>query len=400
MSSMDKYIFTNIDALNRAEFLPNFAPVPSFDFLNSITMNKNCMNEKEIESFARINVNEFISQLYGCIEQDVYYMLNYAYDFLLNYFVPDSSEPNYIDDAILYWHTYDEDVKEDKDNELLNKYLKAIKKHNSFFSDLIIYNESNDKIKVSKLCPNFGLYVYKNIKDMFWCKSGKNEYDKYLLCRFLKSETCNFTESEFYLLEQITNINSVLTLSYLLSNYISTNAAKNLMENTDDSKIGKEIKQLILSVASSPLLYSKREILKKIFDESKKYMNLETEFDNTIKYITTQFNMISQILSCSLYNELHNKFPENWIKMSNNALETEKQRNEQEFISNHPNYQKKSLIKDNSVIGLFSKLKKANTKEGFLNVYIQKSFIDIINAPPKDSVMDYDEYKKIIDNNK
>ena len=388
---MDRYIFKNIYALNNARILANIASISSFDVLHSITFNKDFMNETELESFARINLNEFISQLYGCIEQDIYYMLNYTYDFMMKYYVFGQSELNYIDDAISYWGEYDKEIINDDKNVLFNRYLKAINKNKPFFHELIIYDKSHDILKVSKLCPNFGLYVYKNVRDMFWYRSGKNEYDKYLLSRFLKVEECKFSDSEYYLLEQITNINSVLTLSDLLSQHISTDTAKSLMENTEDSRVGKEINKLILSVASSPLIYSKSDILKKVFDETKKHMNLETDFIYAIKYITIQFNMISNVLSCSLYDELHNRFPKNCINMTDEELKKEKMINEQKFVSTHPNYLKNCLIKNKSLIKSFSEIKKANKKDGYLNVYIQKSFIDIINAPPKDSAMDWEE---------
>lgn len=121
---------------------------------------------------------------------------------------------------------FDDEINRDGES-LFETFIKNQHELSSILPNLLVYSEKDIFLKVSKLCPNLGLYMFKNLGDLFWYGNNlKKNKDKFLVSRFLKVEDCYFEDSEYYILECLTNINSVCVISEMLEDILPTQKAK------------------------------------------------------------------------------------------------------------------------------------------------------------------------------
>lgn len=359
--------------------------VEPIDRYNRLLYDNDFANLQELKGFAICNLNEFIDDMAEFLEIDVYNYINFTCDYLLNYLEKDTISGeykySYFPDALQEWASVDEDIEKDSNQKLTDAFIKNRHKMNMLFPEHVIYDEDKMCLMVSKHCPNFGLYIFKNFKDMFWYGNNMDKSnDKFLTSRFIKAEGCSFTDSDYYIFEKITNINTVVTLTNILSRVLNTESARSLLENTTEQKFKGEIDGLIKILADSSLTYSKSMVIDRIFKEAEKYMDLQGEFNRTLRYVGLQFLKVSEIFETSVKIMAYKRFYEylGTAYSINSAMIKEiKRRNRKDFGSKYPN--KNSVIKDESLSKQFATIKKVNTLSGYLNSYIQKKFIYHIN---------------------
>lgn len=173
-----------------------YLPMSNFDLYYSLISNTDFMNLQDLQGFAIKNLQNFIKELFDYVIPDIYNWINFTCDYLLKFHFPKIN-------ALEYWENFDEQIEKDTSQKLYNFFIKHFKTLKPPICDHLIYDDTDFSLKVSPLCPNFGLYVYKNLKDMFWYKDNmKKRYDRFLLNRFLKAESCSFTDSDYYILEK------------------------------------------------------------------------------------------------------------------------------------------------------------------------------------------------------
>lgn len=367
--------------------------VSPFEKYYTIQYNDDFSNLQELNGFAMSNLSKFITEMSGFIEIDVYNYINFTCDYLLNYLEKDINgeyKYRYFPDALQEWAKVDDEIENDTEQKLFDAYIKNRHKLNVLFPEHLVYDEEAMRLKVSKLCPHFGLYVYKNFKDMFWYGNNmQKSNDKFLLNRFLKVEKCYFTDSDYYVLEKITNINTVITLTEIFGSALSTESARALSDTDAGLKYKNEIDNLIRIIAESSLTYSKSQIIGKLFKEAEKHMDLQGEFNRTLRYVGMQFLKVKDIFEESVRIIAYNRFYK-YIGNINNAtpamIEKVKEKNKKEFEENH--IVQRGLIKDSNLSHQFADIRKVNTLSGYLNSYIQKRFIYHINYAEKTKMID------------
>lgn len=320
-------------------------------------------------------------------------MINFTCDYLQNYLHLASDEKydrSYIYDAVSYWcEHHDPDLNED-DKTNIENFVKDCIHLNDIVPELFICSDNDNKnikekvLKVSKLCPGFGLYVFKNLKDMFWYRNNMtNNYTKFLLCNFLKAEQCGFADSDFYILEKLTNVNSAVVMANALFEHISTKNAEWLMKQDEKTYFRHEIDITIQAIAKSELTYSKAFILSILFEKASEEFDFRGEFNLSLRFVRCQFLEIAAILEQYVKEEAYNRF----YKMLENKKEDItlddidyiKRLNYEIFSKKDPYYRKDNVIKNEKAAFEFTGVKKTNSVRGCINVYIQKKFISYLN---------------------
>lgn len=221
------------------------------------------INSRELQSVANYELSGFIKQMFEFVEPDIYYYINYTCDYLLNYLYPfykengtNEEKYKYVD-ALEHWRKYDDEIKNDTDQKILTSFLRNRKNFKFPFPQIII-GDDKKPLKVLKLCPNLGLYVYKNFKDMYWYgKNNIESHTRFLLSRLMKVEECHFSDTDYYIFEKLTNVNTAIEIAQKLSEVIDTKQAESLHEEKNTEKYKTIINKLIRSIAISPLMYSK-----------------------------------------------------------------------------------------------------------------------------------------------
>lgn len=359
-----------------------YLPMSNFDLYYSLISNTDFMNLQDLQGFAIKNLQKFIKELFDFVAPDIYNWINFTCDYLLKFHLQKIN-------ALEYWENFDKEIKEDPEQKTYNFFIKQFKTLNPPIKDHLIYDDTNFSIKVSQLCSNFGLYVYKNLKDMFWYKDNmEKRYDRFLLNRFLKAESCSFTDSDYYILEKITNINSVIELANKLSLVLSVEKAHALLNAAEDLRYKHEIDNLIQHISHSPLTFSKSKLINVLFCEAEKHMDFQGELNLTLRYVQIQFAKVNEILSGYLYCAAYKKFYEyadiiGSVSSDYYIAEIMKlnEADFQKYLSCEPAYLRDALIKDQISAYKFKNKTKANDTAGYLNAYIQKKFISAINYP-------------------
>jgi len=343
-----------------------------------------------LEAHAAIKLSEFVDELTDFLEVDIYNRINFTCDYLKNYFERDLENREidyaYHPDAISYWENYDDEL-DSTDEKFFDSFVRNRHRLKMILPEHLVYDENTKCLKVSKLCPGFGLYMFKNLKDMFWYdKNMTQTNDKFLLSRFLSAEKCYFTDSEYYVMEKLTNINSVIVIADALCDSMTFKNVKQLMTTTENSGFRQEIDGLTATVASSQLEYSKSLILKKLFDRAKAEFSFQGELNFALRFIWFQFKKIAMLFEHYVKEESYRcfyKYLGNGEYISIRDIEMVEQLNyenfRKSFLAKHPNYRNDRLIKDAKVSLNFESIKKVHDTPSCLNVYIQKQFISYIN---------------------
>lgn len=115
--------------------------------------------------------DELSDRLNEWIAPDVYYNINYTCDFLINCkynsYLDAISDDSYIKNPQNeIWYNRDKDLQNDFDCKYDEAFISGYEK----IKDYILYlvGCKNNDLYVSKICPNFGLYIYKNIQKIPW----------------------------------------------------------------------------------------------------------------------------------------------------------------------------------------------------------------------------------------
>lgn len=353
-----------------------------------------------LEARAAIKLSNFVDELTELLEIDIYNRINFTCDYLQNYFEKDSENREialaYFPDAISYWEGFDDDLDRD-DESKLDTFVRNRHKLQMILPEHLIYDETEKGLKVSKLCPNFGLYMYENLKGMFWYdKNMSKNYDRLLLSRFLKAEDCYFTDSEYFVLEKLTNINSVIVLADALSDSVTFKNAKQLMTTNDDLSFRQELDGLIKCIAQSELEYSKSLILKKLFAEAKKEFNLQSEFNFTLRYVGLQFVKIIRYFESYVRENAYRRFYKylgvDKTDINIDDIKKVEQLNYEKFNENflikYPDYRNERLIKNEKASLNFENITKVHDTPGYINVYIQQQFISYINNAERKALLE------------
>lgn len=346
-----------------------------------------------LQACGAIKLSEFVEDFIPFLEIDIYNMINFTCDYLQNdipFVCGEEDARSYFYDAVSYWSEH-HDSNVNKDDKIdINKFIEDCDPLKYIIPELFVYcDNDNENIKdkvlmVSKVCPGFGLYVFKNIKDMFWYRNNMTEnYTKFLLCNFLKAEQCSFADSDFYILEKLTNVNSAVVMANALYEHISSKNAKWLMEQDEITHFRNEIDLTIKAIAESTLTYSKAFILNILFEKAKKDFDFQGEFNLSLRFVRYQFFEIASSLERYVREVACTRF----YKMLDNKKENVtlddigyiKRLNHEEFLKKNPYYRKDNVIKIEEAAFSFIGVTKTNCVPAWINVYIQKKFISYLN---------------------
>lgn len=365
------------------------------------------LDSSELHSLAMVNLQSFYKELFGYVEIDIYNWINFTCDFLLNIDETDSKYTfSYIENAITYWASQEIPIlSQNKDTDYQSSFERNKKHLSRPFNKMI--KPKNKSLNILSLCPQFCLFIYTNPLSVLWKRTCPSEaFDKFLLRNFLEIESYNFTDSEYYIFEQLTNINSVIVLAYFLNSALKGDFLNILMKSERPAKLHNEIEDLIKNVASSPLIYSKSIILKKLFEEASKVFDIASELRHMIRYVNEQFMKINEIFTISNNCVLGapEKFAEYYLEViqrndkkadpsSKDTIEAIKELNSNHIkkLTSQKDYSmfsRNKLIKDQEISVPFFGIKKTHTGIGYANVYIQKLFIKhlIANNPNLDLI--------------
>ena len=122
-------------------------------------------------------------------------------------------------------------------------------------------------------------------------------------------------------------------------------------------------------------------------------MDLQGEFNRTLRYVGLQFIKANEIFETSVEIMAYKRFYE-YLGADGDINTTKiakiQERNRREFKEKYPDseYCKDQLVKDRSLSQQFANMKKVNTLSGYLNAYIQKKFIYQINYAERINPMD------------
>lgn len=277
--------------------------------------------------------DELSDRLNEWIAPDVYYNINYTCDFLINCkynsYLDAISDDSYIKNPQNeIWYNRDKDLQNDFDCKYDEAFISRYEK----IKDYILYlvGCKNNDLYVSKICPNFGLYIYKNIQKIPWYDQKlKKENKVCLLNTCLDAEQYNFTDSEYFIFEKMLSLNSVLKITeYILDNKIfSITEAKKLNEshtkrNKNPDETFEKRKYLIKDVIdrssgiSSQIAYSNVKILEWIFNRIEILKNKwKINFDinsrlNIIKeYCVVLRSMAENRIECEIVNLFCRQIP-------------------------------------------------------------------------------------------
>ena len=164
----------------------------------------------------------------------------------------------------------------------------------------------------------------------------------------------------------------------------------------ENSKFKKELDNLINIVAKSPLVFSKSLMLYKLFEEVEQIFDLVGEINYALRYVTEQFTELNNLFTYgkkgikgvqerfSIYYENfdHNlalKSEDYCIKSIKNENQTNFKKN---LLNNYEWIMNDKLIKNKYVMP-FKCNKKANSLYAYLNVYVQKKFINQLDPTKK-----------------
>lgn len=287
-------LMTTIDELHKKTSSlidENFQPLKPIGFLS----------ENDLHVIAKANIERIYDKLSKYVDIDIFYQINFTCDYYLKR-IPAKFNCvyDYIDDATKYW--YDDlsiESKEDKDYA-----ISFIKNRSSFklpFSNLIEVTEAPELdyyyVRVPALCSQFCMYIYENLINTPWYINEKRLYDRYLLNNFLDIQRCQFEDSDYYIFEQLTNINSVMVISNFLYKILSKEESELLKTSRLNKAFSRELDSLIYACAQSPLVFSKSIILQILFDDASKTFDPQRELTYLLRYVYNQFVEINTLLT-------------------------------------------------------------------------------------------------------
>lgn len=182
------------------------------------------LTEADLRVIAKANVIRLYGKVSKYVEVDIFYQINFTCDYHLKR-IP--TKPycvyNYIDDAVSYWDDLNIPTKNNKDHAIT--FIKRRSSFESPFSKLIEVTKAPDLdyhyVRVPTLCSQFSMYIFENFINTPWYIDEKRMYDRYLLNNFLDIQRCKFKDSDYYIFEQLTNINSVMVISDFLYKILS-----------------------------------------------------------------------------------------------------------------------------------------------------------------------------------
>lgn len=253
----------------------------------------------QLESVAKTSLLKDLNNLIPFVEIDIYNKINYTCDYLLN---STDSQLNYLETPTSSWYT---------DSDLLdanNYYDRLFAKHSNIslpFDGLfkLIGDKTNGSFCVPELCNRFSFYVYENIPFLIWYtpkNSKRIQNNKYLLHTLTKVEKYNFTDSNFYLFECLTNVHSAITISDVIYRALSYETLENFLKENktkEEEQYALLLDKLISVVASSALIYSKSMILVELFIQAEKIFDIKSDFVFLITFVTIQFELIDKFLN-------------------------------------------------------------------------------------------------------
>ena len=362
--------------------------------------------------YVKNDISKYYEELSDSLNEwlipDVYYNINYICDFLINCRYEDYfdtlSLDSYIENPQTIWYEQDKDLQNDLDNEIEHRFCLGYDKIKDYIANLICYENKN--LYVAKICPNLGLYIYKNIRKLPWYdQKYKKENQVCLLTNFTDAEGYNFTDSEYFIFEKMLNLNSALKLTeYIIENKVfSIYEAKMLNENKN-SAIGNftfenhkmMIKNIISQISSpyAPILYSNSKILEWIFNRIEILENeSEIGFD-----IDTRFNLIKAyyaLLAIMAENRINSEINNSFYRQISNPdkidisdMKKIKDVNCQKFKEEYLNEINTS---DNAQVFGYNKLIKYRDKykissenrvatlNAYINTFVQKEFLGKYN---------------------
>ena len=257
------------------------------------------LSETDLHVIAKANVERLYDKISKYVDIDHYYQINFTCDYYLKRTLTRANSVyDYIDDALKYW--YDElNITRKNDRNYAVSFNKP--SFNSPFPKLIQITKDSEKdyhyVRVPALCSKFSLYILENLINTPWYTSDKRLYDRYLLNNFLDIKRCQFEDSDYYIFEQLTNINSVMVFSSFLCNILTKEESELLKTNNMSNAYSRELDMLIQACAQSPLVFSKSIILKILLDDAKNTFDTQRELAYLLRYVYNQFTEINSLLT-------------------------------------------------------------------------------------------------------
>lgn len=308
----------------------NYQPLQPIGFLS----------EADLRIIAKANIERIYDKIPKYAEIDTFYQINFTCDYYLKR-IPTKFNCvyDYIDDASEYWYD-DLNIERKTDKDYASSFIKNCSSFKSPFPKLIEVTEAPELgyhyVRVPALCSQFSMYIFENLINTPWYINEKRLYDRYLLSNFLDIERCQFEDSDYYIFEQLTNINSVMTISNFLYKILSKEESELLKTNLLNKSFSRELDMLIQACAQSPLIFSKSIILQILFDDASKTFDPQRELAYLLRYVCNQFAEINTLLtdpSMGINGAVY-KFAQYFIESENSIDKNILHIKKQEYIRN------------------------------------------------------------------
>lgn len=351
--------------------------------------------------------DELSDSLNEWIAPDVYYNINYTCDFLINckydsYWDAFSMDSYIKNPQNEIWYNRDTDLQNDFECKYEENFLSGYDKIKDYIWCFV--GCKNNNLDVAKICPNLGLYIYKNIKKLPWYdQKFKKENQVCLLSKFLDAEQYNFTDSEYFIFEKMLSLNSVLKITeYILDNKIfSITEAKKLNEshtkrNKNPDETFEKRKYLIKDVINcssakySLITYSNVKILEWIFNRIEILKNkwkinfdINSRLNNIKEYCVVLRSMAENRIECEIVNLFCRQIP-NPDKITVDDIKRVKDINyknfKEEFSDKTEGSCESDVFKRDKLIKIKDKYnigseKRVATLSTYINTFVQREIL-------------------------
>lgn len=350
----------------------------------------------QLKSLAKSSLLNHLDKLIPFIEIDIYNKINYTCDYYLN--STNSQGLTYMNSPYNNWYTNFDSNEESFFPRIFKNYSKVSLPFDGLFK--FTGDGVTGDFLVPDLCNRFSFYVYENLPTLIWYtpnNSRRVQNNKYLLTTLKKVENYNFTDSDFYLFECLTNINSVIVIADIIYRALSYKTLHDLLDEKrteENEQYSTLINKLINMVASSSLIYSKSMILVELFSQAEEIFDIKNDFEFLISFVTIQFELVDKLFDETM--PLHALSKKRFSKLLDIATKENpdcdisclysfvKEKNITTFNNNYPNASHwlapHSLILSKPKEYVIQKTHQVNTAAGYANVYVQKKFQAVLSG--------------------
>ena len=276
------------------------------NFSNMLMKKYMCRSEGSDGEKDKYKYKETLKKVCFNLERDLYDYINYTCDYIIYIyncilFAGKSTEAacvekgHYIEDPINCCWSKDKELT-DKIVNRSEAVIKSMEKLNKQFP--VKMKIESRALRLSSLCTGFSFYLFKNTTDVFWYGENIKKFGTtFLLKKLLKADECNFADSDYYVFERFTNVNSAITLAGNLYAEFTTKKAKALLCEENHASYKNEIDKIIDVMAQIIPLYSKNKILDVLMNRIREEVDITGNLTFALRCVKLQLEEIGHFLN-------------------------------------------------------------------------------------------------------